>query len=104
MVAKVFKSNPNNYRCVNHKDGDKQNNNASNLEWCTHKQNTRHAMANGLMDNSGSKNGMSKLTNKQIRVIRSCKGNVTNKDLAKVFNVHLRTIAGIQCGMSYTNA
>ena len=39
LVAQTFVDNPNNYDEVNHIDGNKINNHADNLEWCTHKQN-----------------------------------------------------------------
>lgn len=40
--------NPNNYPQINHIDGNKLNNNLSNLEWCTGKHNTIHAVKTGL--------------------------------------------------------
>lgn len=48
ILAQTFLPNPNNYPCVNHIDGNKQNNKISNLEWCTYKYNTKHAWDIGL--------------------------------------------------------
>ncbi len=48
LVAAAFIPNPQNKRCVNHKDGNKLNNHASNLEWVTHSENMVHAVNNGL--------------------------------------------------------
>lgn len=42
LVAKAFIPNPNNYPCVNHKDENKSNNHAYNLEWCTHSYNINY--------------------------------------------------------------
>lgn len=55
MVAMAFVPNPNGYNNVNHKDGNKQNNRADNLEWCTQSQNIKHAVDTGLHKNFGQK-------------------------------------------------
>lgn len=52
---------------VNHIDGDKTNNAATNLEYTTRLGNMKHAKAIGLFDNSGEKNGRSIVTAEQIR-------------------------------------
>lgn len=55
LVAQAFIQNPDNLPCVNHKDENKQNNfvwinddgsvdfDKSNLEWCSHRYNTRYS-------------------------------------------------------------
>ena len=48
LVASNFIENPYNYKEVNHKDGNKQNNNVDNLEWCSVSENTKHAFTNNL--------------------------------------------------------
>jgi hypothetical protein len=42
LVAKIFIPNPDK-ETVNHKDGNKLNSKASNLEWMTNSENIKHA-------------------------------------------------------------
>lgn len=64
LVALYFVPNPKNYPIVNHIDNNPKNNNYWNLEWCTHKYNTQHAIKIGAIDFKS--NGKRKCIQKDI--------------------------------------
>lgn len=86
LVAKSFVPNPNMYTEVNHIDGNKLNNDASNLEWVTSSQNKIHARDMNLC--KSIKYNMS-LAN----LIRADHG--TNRALAKKYNMSKSNIQAI---------
>ena len=49
LVAEYFLDNPDNYKFVNHKDCNRENNHIDNLEWCTREYNNDYAMNKGFM-------------------------------------------------------
>ena len=96
LVAINFIDNPNNYKYVNHINGDKTDNRVENLEWCSAKHNTNHAVKNGLIK-SGEKSTSSKLTEKQVIEIRNTykKGVITYVQLAKKYGISKQKIERI---------
>lgn len=70
LLAIAFKPNPNNLPEVNHKDGNKLNNDLDNFEWTDHDGNMKHAFRTGLVNNTGIRNGKAKLNDKQVLKIK----------------------------------
>lgn len=98
LVAMAFLPNPLNKPQVNHIDGDKSNNNLSNLEWSTASENVRHAYEHNLMcGRQGEDHHLAKLTNQQcIELISDILSGSSNDECAKKYNLHTRYVSLIR--------
>lgn len=104
IVAKLFINNFENYLIVNHIDGIKDNNNYSNLEWCDHQHNMRHAFRLNLRnDMKGENNYSAKLTFEKVEEIRQkyLSGEFTFLSLSKLYNMSLLSIKRIIRNISW---
>jgi hypothetical protein len=91
LVAQAHIPNPEDKPQINHKNGNKSDNRVSNLEWCTPKENYKHAVKTGLRQVER------KLSDKQVKRIRNTykKGEYGYKTLAQEYNVSKTTIIHI---------
>ena len=106
LVAEEFVPNLENLPEVNHKDGNKLNNCAWNLEWITRQKNLVHASQKGLLNiKKGADNPCAKLTAEDARYIRSVYTShhreFGGRALAKKFGVVPQTIYDIIRNKTY---
>jgi hypothetical protein len=103
LVATAFIPNPEKLPVVNHKDGNKLNNTAGNLEWATHSENTQHAYDTGLK-RRGEEFNCAKLTDADVEAIklRFVKGD-RSVDIARDYAVVEGSIANIRSGRAWAH-
>lgn len=85
---------------INHIDGVKTNNDYTNLEAITNRENCLHAYRLGLSSgHKGEKNGNVKITEEQaIEIISKMNQGATNSEIAVEYNLHDRYVSLIRHG------
>lgn len=96
LVAEAFIYNPDRKPYVDHIDGDKTNNNATNLRWVTQKENINFASARGTLSR-GEKHWKAVLTEDIVKTIRRMgkTGKFTHAEIGRKLNCNRKTVTDI---------
>lgn len=105
LVAEHFCERPDGCNVVNHIDGDKTNNNASNLEWTTPAGNAKHAAENGLIGvKSGDLSKVAKITSIIANEIRAMLiSGECGTTIGKRFGIGPMLVSDIRTGKSWAS-
>lgn len=95
LVADAFVGNPRGLSEINHKNENKADNRASNLEWCTHKENCLHGTRN---ERAGEKH------QKKVVCVERKKVYASLGEAAADVGVRKTAIANCLKGLSKTSA
>ena len=96
LVAETFIGRTENL-WVNHKNGVKTDNHASNLEWVTPSENNVHSYRQ-----LGRSSGNASLSDDQVmKIDELLMGGVKSIDIAKALNISARVVGGVKRGDSY---
>lgn len=102
----VYNPDPNEFMQVNHIDGNKLNNKAYNLEWCTGTENINHAFALNLIPiKKGIQVHNAVLDEIKVKEIRKlyATGKYFQSDLDKMFKVGAGTVNKIVRNLAWTH-
>lgn len=89
---------------ADHIDGDPSNDILSNIQWLTKSENQLKRNTVDGKRNSGERNGMCKISEKQaISILKDIVSGFSTEEIHKRQNVHMSTITSIRCGQAWTH-
>lgn len=104
LVANAFLIKQKHQDQVNHIDGDKKNNDVSNLEWCTGKENVRHSYAIGKASHVGERNTFATINDDIAREIIKLKDSgLTAKKVGQKVGASKNVVYSIWQGKTWTH-
>ena len=99
LVAEAFIDNPNNLPVVNHKNGNKLNNNIENLEWVNYSENSEHAHKEKLIkDRRKSEYYTQSLSGEEWKKIPAFNYSISNLGRVKNDSTNLLLKGSLTCG------
>ena len=103
LVLETFKPHVNmNDLEVNHIDGNKLNNNLTNLEWVTARDNMLHAYNTGLINNKGERNPNAKLSDADVlEILQRLDTGELYKDISLDYGMSAKYIYHISIGLTW---
>ena len=95
LVGAAFLPNPDCLPTINHKNLNRADNRAENLEWCSYEHNNRHWRHFGAVERG--RQGVRCLTNEQAEQMRTLykTGEYSQRALARLFRTSQRVVWGI---------
>lgn len=102
LVAETYLPNPDNLPCVNHIDGNKQNNHVDNLEWCSYTANHLHATGLWLF-RMGERSPSSRLTAVEVLEIVGPMKHYSLTEIAKMYGIERTTASCIRNGKTWSH-
>lgn len=104
VIALAFLGEPPSGHEVCHNDGNRKNNRADNLRYDTPENNAADKKKHGT-HLWGEKINKAKLTQEQVQEIRKllAEGNLTQKQIGKMYGVHQTTVGYINTGKNWAN-
>jgi hypothetical protein len=100
IVAKYFVPNPDNKPQINHIDGIKTNNHASNLEWVTNRENRNHAVRMGLTGHRKTRFS----TIEMYDIFMLYKAGMIQKTIGEIFGVKQNRISSVLLNSRFKNS
>ncbi|MBS0452664.1 MAG: HNH endonuclease [Proteobacteria bacterium] len=104
LVATYFVPNPEGLPFVRHKDFDRRNNDASNLEWCNHSESIARALTGGRFTARVSPRRAKRLDAQAAKTVYDMRiAGMTFKDIALAFDVGLEAVKGVCYGETWSD-